>query len=62
MKGLRNYRTKCTRSDKDKYHMISIICGIQKNDAIKLPNRKRLTDIHDKFMVAKGKELGSGAN
>ena len=28
MDGLRDYHTKCSNPDKDKYHMISLTCGI----------------------------------
>ena len=30
MNGARDYHTKYNKSDKDKYHMISLICGILK--------------------------------
>ena len=36
MDGLRDYHTKRSKSDKDKYHMISLTCGILKNDANEL--------------------------
>ena len=36
MDGLRGYHTKWSKSDKDKYHMISLICGILKNDTNEL--------------------------
>ena len=36
MEGPREYHTKWSKSDKDKYHMISLICGILKNDTNKL--------------------------
>ena len=29
MDGLRDYHTKWSKSDKDKYHMISLLCGIK---------------------------------
>jgi len=28
----RDYHIKWSKSDKDEYHMVSLICGIQKND------------------------------
>ena len=31
MDGPRDYHTNWSKSDKDKYHMISLICGIKKN-------------------------------
>ena len=44
-----------TQTEKDKYHMILLICGIWKNDTSEL--RNRLTDIENKFMVTK-EEIG----
>ena len=32
MNGSRDYHTKWSKSDKDKYHVISLICRILKND------------------------------
>ena len=58
----RNYHTKWSKPDKDKYHMISLICGILKKKKYKwthLQNRKRPTDIGNKLMVTKG-ESGEG--
>ena len=54
----RDYDIKWSKSDKDKYHMISLICGILKNEQCKwtyLQNRNRPTDIENKLMVTKGK-------
>ena len=31
MDGPRNYHTEWSKSDKGKYHMISLTCGIKKN-------------------------------
>ena len=53
--GPRDYHIKWSKSDNDKYHMISLICGIWKNDTSEL--RNRLTDIENKFMVTK-EEIG----
>ena len=36
MDGPRDYHTKWSKSGKDKYHMISLICGILKNDTNEL--------------------------
>ena len=43
-------------TEKDKYHMISLIRGILKNDTneLYLENRDTFTDIEDKLMVTKG--------
>ena len=48
-----------SRTEKDKYHMISLICGIFKMIQINLFNRNRLTDIENKCMVIKV-ERGEG--
>ena len=55
--GLRDYHTARGKLDKDKCHMISLICGIKKKKKKErtffLQNRKRLTDIENKCMVIK---------
>ena len=35
---------------KDKYHMISLICGIYRNDTNELTNRNRCTDLENKHV------------
>ena len=54
MGGLRDYHTKWSQTEKDKYHIISPTCGILKKwyKWIYLRNRSRL--IENKFMVIKG--------
>ena len=61
MDGPRNYHTKWSKSDKDKYHTISFTYGILKKwyKWTYLLDRKRLTDIQNKFM-ATIKERGRG--
>ena len=50
-----------SQTEKDKYHMINLICGILKNDTNELlQNRNSLTDIENKPMVAKGERSGEG--
>ena len=47
MDGSRDYHTEWSKSDKDKYYMISLICGNLKNvwyKGIYLQNKNRLTD------------------
>ena len=41
---------------KDKYHLISLVCGIQKKwyKCTYLQNRNRVTDVENKPMVTKG--------
>ena len=36
MDGSRDYHTKESQKEKDTYHMILLICGIQKNDTNEL--------------------------
>ena len=52
----RDYQTKWSQAEKDKYHMPSLICGILKNDTNE-PIHKTETDSKDlenKLMVTKG--------
>ena len=42
MDGPRDCRTNWSQSDKDKYHMISFICGIFKNDTIELIDKTEI--------------------
>ena len=43
-----------SQTEKDEYHMISLICGILKKWTY-LQNTNRPTDIENKFMITKGK-------
>ena len=56
MDGPWDYHTKQSKSDKDKYHMISLIYGILKNETNELWNK--LTDKENEFMVTKGERVG----
>ena len=50
------------KTEKDKYHVISVICGIYHKKWYKwtyLQDRNRLTDIENKLMVTKA-EVGEG--
>ena len=54
MNGPRDYHSKCSKSDKDKHHMILLICGILKNDTNEpIQNRNKITDFENKFMITK---------
>ena len=49
-----------SQTQKDKYHMISFICGIEKTKQMnKQKSRKRPTDTENKVMVARGEEGGT---
>ena len=42
-----------SQTEKDKYHMISLVCGILKNDTNELFYKtNRLTDLENKLMVS----------
>ena len=59
MDGPREKHTKWNKSDEDKYHTLSLLCGIQKwYKGIYLQNKNRLTDLESKFMVTKRERLG----
>ena len=57
MVGPREYHTKGSKSNKDKY-MISLTCRIQKKwyKRTYLQNRKTVTDVENKLMVTKVEE------
>ena len=59
MGGPRDNCNEKGKSDKDKYQMISLICGLLKNDTdwTYLQNRNRVIDTENKLMVIrKGSE------
>ena len=44
-----------SQTEKDKYHMISLMCWILKNDTNDyLQNRNRFTDLHKGLLVTRG--------
>ena len=47
-----------SQKEKDKYHMISLKCGIYNMTQVNLQNRYRLTEI--RLVVAKGEGEGEG--
>ena len=42
MDEARDYHLKWSKSDKDKYHMISLICRVLKNDTNELTYKKEI--------------------
>ena len=56
MDGPRDYQTKWSKSEKNKYYIISLIADSKKKwyKWTYLQTRNRLTDIENKFMVTKG--------
>ena len=63
--GPRDYHiSEVSRTEKDKYHMISMICGIQKkNDANEFIYKIEIYSHFDnKLMVTKGERGGRGIN
>ena len=63
MDGARAYNAKQNKSKKDKYHMISLICGILRNKTNEQSKkekdkpRNRLSTTENKLMVTRG-EVG----
>ena len=53
--------SEASQTEKDKYHMTSLICEINKKTYKRtyLQNRNRHTDIENKVMVTKGEGVGS---
>ena len=52
-----------SQTEKDKYHMISFICGLKRKKWYKWTysqNRNRRTDLGNKLMVNKGEMWGEG--
>ena len=61
--GCTNYHTNWSKSVKDKYHMISLICGIFKKKWYKwtyLQNRNRFTDLENELVGTRRERLGRG--
>ena len=59
MDGPRDYHTKWTKTDEDKYHKISLIHGILKNGTNEfIYKTNRLIDVENKLMVTKDKAGG----
>ena len=60
MEGPRDYHSKWSKPDKDKYHMICLYVELTKKREkwTYLQNRNRPTDIENKFMVTKGERWG----
>ena len=48
MDGPRDDHTKLSKSDKDKYHMLSLICGIKKMIQVNLFTKQKQTHRHRK--------------
>ena len=49
-----------SQKEKDRYHMISLISGILYMAQINLSTEKKLADLENKLMVAKGDGEGVG--
>jgi len=44
-----------SQKEKDKYHMISLICGIQYTAQMNLSTEKKLMDLENRLVVARGR-------
>ena len=62
MDGPRDDHTKWSRSDKDKYHMISLVCGIWNIIQMNLFTKQEQTHRHRKqtYGYQRGKGVGEG--
>jgi len=49
-----------SQKEKDKYHMISFITGIQYTAQMNLSKKKKIMDLENRLMVAWGEGGGSG--
>ena len=49
-----------SQTEKDKYHMILLICGVLEMIQMNLQNRNRLLDLENELMINRGKGLGEG--
>ena len=63
MDGPRDSHTEWSKSDRERYHLVSLICGIFKKGYkwTYLQNWNRVTDVENKLMVTLGKG-GGGIN
>ena len=61
MDGPRDYHTMWSKSEKEKYHTISLICGIKKMVQMNLfIKQKESHRLRKKLMVTKGERWGGG--
>ena len=60
MDGPRDYHTKWSQTEKDKYHMILTSEILKKNTNELIYKTETLTEIDDKFMVTNGDSGGLG--
>ena len=60
MDGPRDCHTEWSKTEKDKHHMISLICGLKNWYKWTYFQNRRVTDVENKLMVTKGKGGGRG--
>ena len=58
MAGPRDYHTKWSKSENDKYHMKSLIWGTWNMAQMILSTKQKHTDIENRLVVAKEEEVG----
>ena len=51
-----------SQTEKGKYNIISLICGIQKTKQMNKQNRIRLVNVKNNLVVARGEGVGEGHN
>ena len=49
-----------SQTEKDKYHMILLICGVLKTRQMNLQSRNRLLDLENELMLNRAKHGGRG--
>lgn len=60
MDGFRGYYVKWNKSEKGRYHVNSLICGIEKTKQMNKQNRNRVVYTEDKQVVAIGEGVWEG--
>ena len=62
MGGPREYHTKWSKTENDKCHMMSLICGSKKNDTNELIYKMEtdLETLKTNLLLPNGKEMGGG--
>ena len=60
--GPRDDHTKESQKEKDKYHLISLISGIYYMSQMKLSTEKKIVDLENRLVVAKGEGVGWTGN
>ena len=60
MDGTRDSYPEWSQKEKDKYHMISLISGIKYRAQMNFSTEKKIMDLENRLVVAKGEGEGVG--